>query len=52
MASSVVTTGSSVPLGRVADFSKVEHQVLAHYTQDQGNHVTIEVIPAAMSILP
>jgi hypothetical protein len=40
------------PVGSVADFSKVEHQVLAHYTQDQGDHVTIEVIPAAMPILP
>jgi hypothetical protein len=39
------------PVGSVIDFSKVEHQKLAHYTQDQGNHVTIEVFPAAMSIL-
>lgn len=39
-------------VGSVIDLSKVEHQKLAHYTQDQGNHVTIEVFPAAMSILP
>ena len=38
-------------VGGVVDFSKVEHQKLAHYTQDQGNHVTIEVFPATMSIL-
>jgi hypothetical protein len=46
-----VTAGVK-PVGRVADFSKVEHQKLARYTQDQGNHVTIEVFPAAISILP
>lgn len=39
-------------VGSIIDFSKIEHQKLAHYTQDQGNHVTIEVYPAAMSILP
>jgi len=39
-------------VGSVADFSKVERQKLARYTQDQGNHVTIEVFPAAISILP
>ena len=39
------------PVGRVADLSKVERQKLARYTQDEGNHVTIEIFPAAMSIL-
>jgi hypothetical protein len=39
-------------VGSIADFSKVEKQKLAHYTRDQGNHVTIEVRPAATSILP
>jgi hypothetical protein len=39
-------------VGSVADFSKVESQKLAHYTQDQGDHVTIEVFPAAISVLP
>ena len=39
-------------VGSVVDFSKVERQKLARYTQDQGNHVTIEVLPAALSMLP
>ncbi len=30
-------------LGRVADLAAVEQQALAHYTNDAGNHVTIEV---------
>ena len=46
-----VTVGVT-PVGSVADFSKVERQKLARYTQDQGNHVTIEVFPAAISTLP
>jgi len=38
--------------GKRGRFLQVERQKLAHYTQDQGNHVTIEVFPAAISILP
>jgi hypothetical protein len=34
-------------LGVVVDLSKVETQALAHYTNDAGNHVLIEVHPAA-----
>ena len=34
-------------IGRVLDLSGVERQALARYTQDAGNHVTIEVRPAA-----
>jgi hypothetical protein len=30
-------------LGRVADLARVEQQALAHYTNDAGNHVTVEV---------
>ncbi|HZT84164.1 MAG TPA: hypothetical protein VE984_01935 [Gaiellaceae bacterium] len=30
-------------LGRVADLAVVEHQALSRYTNDAGNHVTIEV---------
>ena len=30
-------------LGRVADLATVEHQALARYTNDAGNHVTIEL---------
>jgi hypothetical protein len=39
-------------VGSIIDLSELEHQELAHYTQDSGNHVTIEVQPAAMSVVP
>jgi hypothetical protein len=39
-------------LGAVIDLSHVERQSLARYTQDAGNHVTIEVRPAATLSLP
>ncbi len=47
-----LTVGSPVAataskLGSVLDLSGVERQALARYTQDAGNHVTIEVHPAA-----
>jgi len=47
-----LTVGTSVAagtskLGVVVDFSRVEQQALARYTQDAGNHVEIEVRPAA-----
>ena len=34
-------------LGAVLDFSGVERQSLARYTQDAGNHVSLELHPAA-----
>jgi hypothetical protein len=34
-------------LGEVLDLSKVEKQVLARYTNDEGSHVLLEVRPAA-----
>jgi murein DD-endopeptidase MepM/ murein hydrolase activator NlpD len=34
-------------LGQLLDFSRAEHQALAHYTNDSGNHVVIEVHQAA-----
>jgi len=40
-------TASASKLGRVLDYSKVERQALARYTNDAGNHVSIEVHPAA-----
>jgi len=40
-------TASASKLGRVLDFSKVERQALARYTNDAGNHVSLEVHPAA-----
>ncbi|HEY5160628.1 MAG TPA: hypothetical protein VII83_06095 [Gaiellaceae bacterium] len=49
--------GSSVQVGRtrvgsIFDLSRLEKQQLARYTQDSGNHVTIEVHPAATSVIP
>ena len=35
--------GGATKLGRVADLAAVERQALAHYTNDAGNHVTLEV---------
>lgn len=43
--SPVTSAGSR--LGSVVDFSRAEHQALAHYTNDSGNHVAIEVHNAA-----
>jgi hypothetical protein len=34
-------------IGTIMDFSPVEKQSLARYTQDAGNHVSVEVRPAA-----
>ncbi len=43
--SSVTAAGSK--LGSIVDFSHAEQQALARYTNDSGNHVVIEVHPAA-----
>ena len=48
--SSVTASGSK--LGQVLDFSKVEKQGLARYTNDAGNHVLLEVHPAATLQVP
>jgi hypothetical protein len=48
---SAVVAGSS-KLGSLLDFSSVEKQALAHHTQDAGNHVLVEVHPAATLSLP
>ena len=40
-------TASGTKVGRVIDLSGVERQALAQYTQDAGNHVSIELRPAA-----
>jgi hypothetical protein len=47
-----LTVGSSVAalvskLGPVVDVSRVERQSLARFTQDAGNHVSVEVHPTA-----
>ena len=43
---SPVTSGGS-RLGSVVDFSHAEQQALSRYTNDAGNHVVVEVHPAA-----
>ena len=43
---------SSTKIGRVLDLSGVETQALARYTQDAGNHVAVELRPAATLTLP
>jgi hypothetical protein len=43
---STVASGTS-KIGTVVDFSSVERLALGRYTQDAGNHVAIEVHPAA-----
>jgi hypothetical protein len=52
-----LTVGASVAagtskLGSVLDVSKAERLALARYTQDAGNHVAIEVHPAATLAVP
>jgi hypothetical protein len=52
-----LTVGSSVAasiskIGSVIDFSQVERQALARYTQDAGNHASIEVHDAATQVTP
>jgi hypothetical protein len=46
-----VSSGTS-KIGTVLDFSHVERQSLARYTQDAGNHVSVEVHPAATLAIP
>lgn len=43
---SSVAAGST-RLGVVLDLSRLERQALARYTQDAGNHITLEASPAA-----
>ncbi len=38
-------------LGTVVDLARVEHQAIARYTNDAGNHVTVEIRPAASLVL-
>jgi hypothetical protein len=42
-----VVTKRGSKLGQVLDLSNVEEQALARYTNDEGNHVLLEVHPAA-----
>jgi murein DD-endopeptidase MepM/ murein hydrolase activator NlpD len=43
---------SNTKIGRLLDLSGVEKQALSRYTQDAGNHVSIELRPAATLTLP
>jgi len=43
---------SNTKVGRVLDLSAVEKQALSRYTQDAGNHVSIELRPSATLTLP
>jgi hypothetical protein len=45
-------TEDASKLGEVLDLARVETQALAHYTNDAGNHVLIEVHPAATLDVP
>ena len=45
-------SASTTKVGRIVDLSGVERQALAKYTQDAGNHVAIELRPAATLTLP
>jgi hypothetical protein len=52
-----LTVGSAIAasttrVGRVLDLSGVEHQALARFTQDAGNHVSIELRGAPTLTLP
>ena len=38
-------------IGAVADLARIERQALARYTNDAGNHVSIELRPAATLVL-
>jgi hypothetical protein len=40
-------SSSGSKLGQILDFSHAERQALARYTNDAGNHVLIEIHPAA-----
>ena len=47
---SAVVSGAR-KLGTVVDLAAVEHQALSRYTNDAGNHVTVELRPAAGIVL-
>ena len=47
-----LVTAATSKIGTVLDFSRVERQALARYTQDAGNHVSVEVSPAATLAIP
>src|SRR4029453_19084019 len=47
-----VVTAATSKIGTVLDFLRVGGEALARYTQDAGNHVSVEVRPAATLAIP
>lgn len=45
-------SASTTKVGTILDLSRVEHQSLSRYTQDAGNHVTIELRRSATLSIP
>jgi hypothetical protein len=43
--------GGATRIGSVVDLARIEKQALARYTNDAGNHVTVELRPAATLVL-
>ena len=43
--------GGATRLGSIVDLARIEKQALARYTNDAGNHVTVELRPAATLVL-
>lgn len=48
---SAVSAGTT-KVGTILDLSRVEQQALAKYTQDAGNHVTVEIVHSATLSIP
>jgi hypothetical protein len=51
LAVGTAVVSGATKLGIVVDLSNVERQALARYTNDAGNHVSVEVRPAASLVL-
>ena len=45
-------SASTTKVGSILDLSRVEHESLSKYTQDAGNHVTIELRRSATLSIP
>ncbi len=52
LAVGATVTADASKLGEVLDLAPLETQAIAHYTDDAGNHVLIEVHPAATVDVP
>ncbi len=49
LGSDVISGATKV--GIVADLARIERQALARYTNDAGNHVSVEIRPASALVL-